>query len=307
MSVVPTRIECEHAVVETRSLAKTYRATRALDGLDLTVPDGSVYLLVGPNGAGKTTTLKILLDLVRPSSGEALVFGRDPASEGAIVRAGIGYVPEGPPDGVGWMRVGRFLRHMAAFRPTWDEEYAASLVRDLELDPNRKMGRLSKGQSRRVQIAAALAYRPPLLLLDEPAEGLDPVVRDRLNQILVRHISETRTTMLVSTHHIQEMERLADHMGVIRKGRLIAQQGKDHYGSMLRRYLFEPGKGWAQPADLESAVLHRNGSGAEAAWTIWGDEERVRSRLSAAGASVRAVETIPLEEAAVALLTGKEA
>jgi ABC-2 type transport system ATP-binding protein len=271
----------------------------------MTVPDGSVYLLVGPTGAGKTPTLKVLLDLIRPTAGLAQVFGREPARDGAAIRAGIGYVPEGAPNGVEWMRVGRYLQHLAAYRPSWDQEYQATLVSEMDIDLRARLGKLSKGQSRRVQLVGALCHRPPLLLLDEPADGLDPVARDRLIQILSRHLADYPTSLLVSTHHIQEMERLADHMGVIEAGRMIAQETKDAYHARLRRYLFESPAEPPNIAELEPSVLHRNGSGTEAAWTIWGEEADVRARLSAGGVTVRAVQPLHLEEAAVALLSGK--
>ena len=235
MKPIPTHLDCEHPIAMTQALVKRYRKAQALAGLDLTVPDGSIYLLVGPNGAGKTTTMKILLDMVRPTTGNATVFGLDPIRQGAAVRAGIGYVPEGPPQGVGWMRVGHYLKHLSRYRPSWDADYEESLVRLLEIDRRARLSSLSKGESRRVQIVGSLAYRPRLLLLDEPADGLDPVARDRLSQALSRHLADAPTTALISTHHVQEMDRLADHRGVIEKGRMRAQLSREEYRRRLHR------------------------------------------------------------------------
>ncbi|MYF62611.1 MAG: ABC transporter ATP-binding protein, partial [Gammaproteobacteria bacterium] len=164
--------------VTTRGLAKRFGSTRALDGLDLQVPEGAVYVLVGPNGAGKSTLIRTLVGLVRYQAGTVSVLGRDPADRGAEVRAGIGYVPEDYRVGYAWMTVGRLLEHQAVYHPSWDAVYARELRTRYGIDPGRKCHTLSKGQSRRVQLVLALAHRPPLLLLDEPTDGLDHVVRD---------------------------------------------------------------------------------------------------------------------------------
>ena len=205
-SVLPTHLGDGAFAVATRGLRKQFGKEVALRGIDLQVPEGAVYVLVGPNGAGKSTTLKILLDLVRADAGAAEVFGLDPRARGPDVRAQIGYVPERHDWGYGWMRVGRLLEHHAAFYPRWDPQYAAHLARAFELRMDRKFGKLSKGQGRRVQLAMALAHRPPLLLLDEPTDGLDPVMRDETLGLLAEHLAETPTTVLISTHLVHEIE-----------------------------------------------------------------------------------------------------
>lgn len=305
-SGIPMQLETEHPAIRTEGLIKDYKRTRALAGLNLTVPEGAVYLLVGPNGSGKTTTMKILLDLVRSDEGEAEVFGLSPIDDGAKVRAQIGYVPEGRIPGYEWMKVGHLIRHHAAYYPSWDGAYADSLVQRLEIDERARFKNLSKGESRRVQLVLALAHRPPLLLLDEPMDGLDPLVRDRVIEQLVDHISENPTTVLASTHHIQEMEKLADHMGILHQGSLLSQNTREDLHRSLRRYFIEVPEGWETPLELQDVLIHANGSGPELAWAIWGEEEQVSGALTASGATVRSVSTLQLEEAAVALLAGKE-
>ncbi len=306
ISGIPVHLETEHPAIRTEGLIKDYKRTRALAGLNLTVPEGAVYLLVGPNGSGKTTTMKILLDLVRSDGGEAEVFGLSPIDDGARVRAQIGYVPEGGIPGYEWMKVGHLIRHHAAYYPSWDEDYAESLIRRLEIDERAKFKTLSKGEARRVQLLLALAHRPPLLLLDEPMDGLDPLVRDRVIEQIVDHIAENPTTVLASTHHIQEMEKLADHMGVLHDGRLLAQSTQDDLHRSLRRYQLEVPEGWTAPEAFSGTVIHQNGSGPELAWAIWGEEEQITGALTASGATVRSVSALQLEEAAIALLAGTE-
>lgn len=204
-----------HAIA-TRGLEKRFGPRRALDGLDLSVPAGAVYVLVGANGAGKSTTLAILLDLVSADGGAATVCGIDTRCAPAQVRAQLGWVSEMAELGYGWLRVGELMRYHAAFHPTWDERYAAELAASFEIDTAARCGRLSKGERRRVQLLLALAHWPPVLLLDEPMDGLDPTIRDRALAGLASHLARSSTTMLLTTHHVQEVERLADHVGVMR-------------------------------------------------------------------------------------------
>jgi ABC-2 type transport system ATP-binding protein len=303
---LPTRLDGPHAVV-THDLAKRYGAEEALRGVDLQVPEGAVYVLIGPNGAGKTTTLKILLDLVRASGGSAEVLGLDTRTQGPSVRALVGYVPERLEWGHAWMRVGRLLEHHAAYHPSWDREYAASLARGFDVRLDRKLGTLSKGQTRRVQLLLALAHRPPVLVLDEPTDGLDPIMRDETLGLLTEHIAQAPTTTLISTHLVHEAERLADHVAMMRGGRLVTQASRDVMRRMLRLYRADVPEGWAGAPDLNGAVSQRAGLGREIQWLVWGEEAQVTARLSEAGATVRGVSVVSLEEATLALLGRKEA
>ncbi len=305
-SPLPVIIDPEHPAVLARGLRKYYRKNRALESLDLTVPEGAVYLLVGPNGSGKTTTMKILLDLVRADGGSAAVFGFSPIADGPMVRAQIGYVPEGRIPGYEWMRIDHLLSHHAVYYPSWDDAYAAALISGLEIDLGKRFQKLSKGEARRVQLVMALAHRPPLLLLDEPMDGLDPVIRDRVIELVAAHLAETPTTVLASTHHIQELEKLADHLGVIRAGTLLAQSEVTALHILLKRYRIEVPAGWAVPEPLGPSVVRCNGSAPELALDIWGEEGTVASGLAGSGATVRQVSGLGLEEAAVSLLAGRE-
>jgi ABC-2 type transport system ATP-binding protein len=293
--------------VTTRELTKRYGKETALRGLELQVPEGSVYVLVGPNGAGKSTTFKSLLDLVRPDAGSVSVFGLDPRVRGPEVRAQIGYVPERQDAGYAWMRVGRLLEHHRTFYPSWDAEYARHLVEIFDLRLDRRFGTLSKGQCRRVQLTLALAHRPHLLLLDEPTDGLDPVMLDETLGYLVEHLAETRTTALISTHRVHEVDRLADHVGVIRDGSLVVQVDRATLHRRLRRYRAAVPESWDGAAAVEQAVIRRQGFGREILWTIWGDEPEIIATLTVAGAHIHDVMPVTLEEAAVAFLGRREA
>ncbi len=294
--------------VRTRGLAKRYRKKRALAGLALCVPAGSVYVLVGPNGAGKTTTLRLLLGLARPAGGSSRVFGLDSHRRGAEVRAAIGYVPESHKTPYGQMKVGDLLAYLAAYRPTWDAEYAVRLAAELELRNVARYGELSKGEARRVQLVAALAHRPQLLLLDEPTDGLDPVMRDRFQALLADHLAASETTVLLSTHLVQETELLASHLGVLAGGRLRAQVDTAILADRLRRYRAEVPADFGGDvpsgdlAGLGPRVLDRRDARGEIDWVVWGDEEEVLDALRGLGAEPRQVRRLGLSEAARTLI-----
>jgi ABC-2 type transport system ATP-binding protein len=301
----PTTIDGTLAVA-TEGIAKRYGRQEALRDLALQVPEGAVYLLVGPNGAGKSTTLRLLLDLVRADAGVARVFGLDVRERGAEIRANVGYVPDHHDWGIGWMRVGRLLRHHARYFPTWDDAYARRLAELFELALDRRLSTLSKGQARRVHLLLALAHRPPLLLLDEPTDGLDPVMRDELIGAVAEHLAASPTTVVLSTHHVAEVESLADHVGVLRGGTLRAQLPVDALRARLRRYRAAVPDGWGGVPTLNGAVVRREGAGREVQWTVWGDEADVVRHFATAGATVRDAAPLSLHEATLALLANRE-
>jgi len=289
--------------VRTRGLTRRFGRVTAVQDLGLEVPEGSFYLLIGPNGAGKTTTFRMLLGLMKPTSGDVELLGG--IRPGGAGRAHIGYVPEVDLP-YSWLRTDRLIAHHAGYYPTWDDAYARHLVELLEVRTDAKYGTLSKGQARRVQLLLALAHRPPLLLLDEPTDGLDPVARDTVQAALAAHIAETPTTVLAATHLVYEMERFADHVGVLRGGRLVRQMPRPELHARLKRYVLDVPADWNPSIERELPLIKANGSPRERRWTIWGDEPEIRQRLGAAGANVRAVTSLTLDEAALALLSGKE-
>ena len=304
-SALPTTLADPSLAIATRGITKRYGQQMALRDLALQVPTGAFYVLVGPNGAGKSTTLKLLMDLLRADEGTAEVLGLDVRVSGPTVRANIGYVPERHEWGYGWMRVGRMLEHHSRYYPTWDPEYVARLTRLFELKPDRKLKTLSKGEARRAHLTMALAHRPPVLLLDEPIDGLDPLMRDETLGLLAEHLASTPTTVLLSTHHVQEVERLADHIGVLHSGVLRAQMALAELRAGLRRYRAEVPDAWKGAPALDGAVLRTAAAAREIEWTVWGAEADVTRQLAAAGATVRETAPLSLHEATLALLNSR--
>jgi ABC-2 type transport system ATP-binding protein len=300
--VLPTRMPGADPAIETRSLEKSFGFSRALAGLDLEVPAGAVYVLVGPNGSGKSTAIKVLLDLLRADRGTARVLGIETTSDPALVRAQIGYVPETSETGYDWLTVEQFLRHHAAFFETWDPAYAALLCRRLNVPVREGLRDLSKGTLRSVILVTALAHRLPVLLLDEPTDGLDPLARETFMTLLADHLAESPTTLLWSTHHVHEVEGMADHVGVLRDGRLVLQAPRDEVRLRLRRYRARVPERWTGAPELNGQVLLREREGREVALTVWGEEREVAQRLAAAGATVHETAPLSLEAATLALL-----
>jgi ABC-2 type transport system ATP-binding protein len=306
MTALPTSLSGKDWAIRTSGLRKSFGKTVALRGIDLTVPEGATYVLVGPNGAGKTTALNIILDLVRADGGEVEALGLDSRRDGPALRAQIGYVPEAQKWECGWMRVAALLAYHGRYFSSWDDEYAARLVRRLEVPLDRRYGKLSKGQARRVQVVLSLAHRPPLLVLDEPTDGLDPLARETTLSVLAEHMAEYPTTLLISTHLVHETERLADHMGVLKAGGLRTQVPVSDLQEMLRRYHAQVPDGWSGAGVLDGSVVRRSRNGREIQWTAWGEEGTVRANLTESGAAVQDVRALSLEEAAISLLSDEE-
>jgi len=204
--------------IQTDTLVKTFRRVDALQGLTMSVPQGAVFALVGPNGAGKTTAIKIMMNILRPTSGRAEILGFDSSRLSGSSFCEIGYVSENQelPD---WMTVSALLAYLKPFYPEWDQELADSLIKQFDLPLNRKLRHLSRGMRMKVALASSLAFRPKLIVLDEPFTGLDPLVRDELIQGLLDRAEES--TIFISSHDLAEIETFASHIAYLESGRLL--------------------------------------------------------------------------------------
>ncbi len=207
-------------VVQTRELTRRFgRRTVAVRSLDLSVPEGSIFALLGPNGAGKTTAIKMLMNILEPTSGCAHVLGMDSRRLGPAEFAQIGYVSENQlmP---GWMTVNRLVRHCKPMYPTWDDAFCESLIKQFDLPLNRRLRGFSRGMRVKAALLSSIAYRPKLLVLDEPFSGLDPLVRDEFIRGMLELTNQENWTVFISSHDIDEVERLADWVGLIDNGDL---------------------------------------------------------------------------------------
>jgi ABC-2 type transport system ATP-binding protein len=207
------------AVIETEKLTKSYGPHRGIIDVDLAVNQGEVFGFLGPNGAGKTTTIRTILDLIRPTSGRALVFGIESSVDPVAIHRRVGYVP-GEFALYDRLTGGQTLEYFANLRGGVDRSYQKSLTERFDLDPSRRYREYSKGNKQKVGLIAALQHRPELLILDEPTGGLDPLVQQTFFSTLREAVANGTTTFL-SSHILSEVEKSCDRVAIIREGRIV--------------------------------------------------------------------------------------
>jgi ABC-2 type transport system ATP-binding protein len=285
-------------VVAIDGLTRRFGAKVALDDVTLAVPRGCVFGLVGANGAGKTTLIKHVLGLLKAASGSVRVFGRDPVTDPVEVLSRVGYLSE-ENDLPGWMRIDELMRYTQAFYPNWDGAYAEELRRTFELDPAARIKHLSKGQRARAGLLAALAYRPELLVLDEPSSGLDPIVRRDILVAIIRTIADEGRTVLFSSHLLHEVERVADSVAMINQGRIVFSAALEDVKDTHRCVTLRFSQPQAQPPTLVS-VLAWEGTGCEWTALCGGRAGDLRDAAARVGAHIVAERAPSLDEIFVA-------
>lgn len=226
--------------VKTTGLTKMYADALAVNGLDLQVNRGNIYGFLGPNGAGKTTTIKLLLNLVYPSSGQAWVLGHDVVRESLQVREKVGYVAEEPII-YDYMKVSEVVDFCKNTYTKWDITVVGRYLELFELPVSKKVKQLSKGMKNQLALAVALGCQPELLILDEPTGGLDPIKTKEFFSVILEQVAETGQTVFFSSHRLYEVERVADRVGIIHKGKLVFDKNMDDLKTRLKniRIVFE--------------------------------------------------------------------
>jgi ABC-2 type transport system ATP-binding protein len=293
------------SIIEISGLTRKFESKVALNNVSLEIPRGRVFGLVGENGAGKTTLIKHILGLLRAQSGSVRVFGCDPVAAPATVLGRIGFLSENrdlPP----WMRVAELLRYTRAFYPRWDPEFAEELRQQFGLDPAAKIKDLSRGENAKAGLLIALAYRPELLVLDEPSSGLDPLVRRDILEAIIRTVADEGRTVVFSTHLLDEVERVADDVAMMFAGQVVLkgpleEVKENHYRMVLRFDAPQPA------APKLPGVLSITGSGHE--WTVICNGSRQSTIAAAARIGGRVVleESPSLDEIFVARAGGRTA
>lgn len=286
------------AVIDIAGLSRRFDEKLALDGINLRVQRGTVLGLVGANGAGKTTLIKHLLGLLRAESGTVRVFGHDPVADPVGVLGRIGYLSE-TRDLPGWMRIDELLRYSQAFYPKWDAEYAETLRQQFGLEPLARVRNLSRGETARAALLIALAHRPELLVLDEPSSGLDPVVRRDILEAIIHTISEEGRTVLFSSHLLDEVERVSDHLAMMAEGKLVLCGPLEGIQASHHHLTIRFNAPLSHAPELREA-LHISGNGRE--WTVLcnGTREALLVAVAKLGASVVADRAPSLDEIFVA-------
>jgi ABC-2 type transport system ATP-binding protein len=289
--------------IEIRGLTWEPGKTFSIRDLDLTVPSGSIYGFLGPNGSGKTSTIRLLMGMAKPLSGEITLLGRELPADRPAALSHVGYVPERPhlyPA----LTVAEVISIHGAFFPTWDAGWAQEMLGHFRLSSGTKVGKLSKGETGKLLILLALAQRPDLLVLDEPTDGLDPVIRRDVLTALLDYVSQTGATVFISSHLVHELERFCDWVGILDDGNLLAEMPMEAFKNEIKRLRVVNPPADTGPELPFKLLGRRSGDGITSgeSWIVRGWEGGMAGYLEAAGATIKEVVHLDLEEGFVELL-----
>jgi ABC-2 type transport system ATP-binding protein len=285
-------------VVDVDDLSRRFGSRVALDRVSFEAAAGRVYGLVGANGAGKTTLIRHLLGLLRAKSGSVRVFGLDPVRQVVPVLRRIGYLSEDR-DLPEWMRVDELMRYTQAFHPGWDARYAQELLDTFGLDGSMKVQELSRGRRAQAGLIAAVAHHPDLLILDEPSSGLDAVVRQDILDVIVRTIADSGRTVIFSSHLLEEVERMSDHVTMIHEGGIVLEGTLETIRHAHQRSQLRFAERLPQAPAIEGAVTVQGGG---RSWNVVhnGSLERFRASVARLGGEIVQSRDATLEEIFVA-------
>jgi len=258
-------IESDGAI-ELEGLTKKFGSTTAVDNLSLRVEPGSTFGLIGPNGAGKSTIMKMLMGMLRPTSGTASVLGTNVFSDPLTVKQRVGYVPETHHIDR-WMRVSEAIGFCRSAFKQWNDKTCQELLDRFELDPQKKVKQLSKGMLGKLSLTLAVSHEPELLLLDEPMAGLDPLAREEFLDGVLRTICERGQTVIISTHSLDDVQRLADTVGILYEGRLLMHRNVEELLTTTKR-IRATVVGGCPPDELPENIIWQRVQGREWLATI---------------------------------------
>ena len=279
-------------MIRTENVVKTFEGFRALDGLSLNVPHGAVYGLVGPNGAGKTTIIRHITGVYRPDSGKILVDG-EPVWENPAVKKRIAYIP----DDIFYFSQASIRDMMRFYKGTYgsvDMERYAKLREVFSLNEKQPLRRMSRGMQKQAAFWLAMSLRPDILILDEPVDGLDPVMRRQVWSILLADAAEYGTTVLVSSHNLRELEDVSDHVGIINHGKVLLERSLSELQDNVVKVQFVPGEKTELPTGPE--ILHESGTGRLRTLIVRGQAEEVTNAFAALSPVFMDVLPLTLEE-----------
>ena len=279
-------------MIEVKNLVKTFDGFRALDDLTMTAPRGAVYGLVGPNGAGKSTLLRHLTGIYRPDSGTVTVDG-EPVWENPAVKRRIAYIP----DDVFYFRsasIADMANFFAGACPTFDWERYEKLRKAFDLDEKQPIRRFSKGMQKQAAFWLAMSMAPDVLVLDEPVDGLDPVMRRQVWSLVMADVADRGTTVLVSSHNLRELEDVCDHVGILDHGKLLLERSLSDLQENIVKVMIALPEGQALPQDLN--ILHDQATGRMHTLILRGDADALEAYLAAAQPQYMDVVPLTLEE-----------
>ena len=261
--------------IQVRELVKSFDGFRALDGLNINVPKGAVYGLVGPNGAGKSTVIRHLAGIYKQDSGEVLIDG-EPVYENTAVKSRIAYIP----DEIFYFSqasLNDMMKFYSSVYPTFSPERFEKLGEAFELDRKRHIRKFSKGMQKQSAFLLALSQCPDVVILDEPVDGLDPVMRRQVWNILLGDVAENGTTVIVSSHNLRELEDVCDHVGIMDKGKMCIERSLGDLQSSIVKIQLALPDGVSLPDGLE--VLHSSSVGRVQQLILRGNAEELTAKL----------------------------
>ncbi len=288
-------------VIQTNGLTKKFRGKVAVDNLQLEVAEGSIYAFLGPNGAGKTTTIKLLMNILFPTSGTADVLGVPSSKIGPEQFQQIGYVSENQKI-PGWMTVPQLINYCKPMYPTWDDDFCKRLLTQFDLPNDVKLKSMSRGMKVKAMLLSSLAFRPRLLVLDEPFSGLDPLVRDEFIRGILELTETEGWSVFISSHDIDEVERLADWVGFIDKGSLRVSENKESLQERFRQIEVTLPEGAAAPAAAQEWIVpEQAGHRYRFVETRYGDGSNERLQAAFSADATVETQTLSLREIYLAL------
>ena len=289
-------------MIEVRNVMKEFDGFRALDDMSMTVPTGAVYGLVGPNGAGKSTIIRHLTGIYRQDAGEITIDGA-PVFENPEVKSRIAYIP----DDIFYYANASIREMMDFYRsiyPHFDAERFKKLADVFGLDPKRQMRRLSKGMQKQAAFWIAVSLRPEILILDEPVDGLDPVMRRRIWSIIMADVAENGTTVLVSSHNLRELEDVCDSVGIMNKGKIMIERSLNELQENIVKIQLALPDGESLPEGLD--ILHKSNTGRLQSLIMHGTQEELTEKLQSAHPLFIDAVPLTLEEIFISELGGAD-
>jgi ABC-2 type transport system ATP-binding protein len=289
-------------VIEVKNVVKTFDGFPALDGLTLTVPDGAVYGMVGPNGAGKSTIIRHIVGIYKQDSGDVLVDGQ-PVFENSAVKSRIAYIP----DDLFYFPQATATDMMKFYRgiyPGFDMERYKKLGEVFGLDPKRPLRKLSKGMQKQAAFWLAVSMRPDILVLDEPVDGLDPVMRRQVWSIVMTDVAENGTTVLVSSHNLRELEDVCDHVGIMNHGKMMIERSLSELQDNIVKIQLALPDGGELPDGLD--IMHASSTGRLQVLILRGKAEELTNKLAAVSPLFMDVVPLTLEEIFIYELGGAD-
>ena len=289
-------------MIEVKDVIKSYDGVKALDGLTLTVPAGAVYGMVGPNGAGKSTIIRHITGILKPDSGTITVDGQ-PVFENPPVKARMAYIP----DDVFYFPqacVADMMKFYSRIYPTVDADRYKKLGDVFGIDPKKPIRRLSKGMQKQAAFWLTVSMRPDILILDEPVDGLDPVMRRQVWSIVMADVAENGTTVLVSSHNLRELEDVCDHVGIMNHGKMLMEHSLSELQDNIMKVQLALPDGVELPGDLD--IMNASSSGRLQVLILRGKAEEVTNKLAAAGPLFMDVVPLTLEEIFIYELGGAD-